>query len=147
MIYYSIALTKSNWHLYSSLGMHSIIDTVLVSANIGFKINHRISVSTPISADIITDKIAVSLIKSPSWSNGSHVSWQTLCLLTMSRLKKAKFAQVVGIVMIVSGGATPSFKLEISYLYCLKVIVTNKYGMLYVTYVQVFFFFCTRNEY
>ncbi len=54
----------------------------------------------------------------------------------LCQVKQARFALVVGIVMIVSGGALSSFQQDISYLFCLKAIV-----------IQVFFFFCTRNEY
>ncbi len=41
----------------SELGMHNIIGTLSVSADIGFKIDFQISASTPMSADIITNKI------------------------------------------------------------------------------------------
>ncbi len=39
------------------------------------------------------------------------------------------------------------FKQDVSYLFCLKAVVMNKYYMFYIMLVQVFFFFCTRNDY
>ncbi len=40
-----------------AVGMHNIISTLSVSADIGFKIKYRISASMLISTDIITDTI------------------------------------------------------------------------------------------
>ncbi len=41
--------------------------------------------------------------------------------------------QEVGIIEIVSGRASPSFKKDEFYLFCLKAIVINKRDMFYIT--------------
>ncbi len=56
---------------------------------------------------------------------------QTLCLLTLSLVKQAKFALVVGIVTIALGRASSSFKQDTSYSFCLKTIVMNKYDIIW----------------
>ncbi len=43
----------------------------------------------------------------------------------MSLVKQAKFALAVGILMIVSETASSSFKRDVSYLFCLKALVSN----------------------
>ncbi len=52
---------------------------------------------------------------------------QTLCLRTLSLVKQSIFALVVGIVVIVSGRASSSFKVDVTYLFCLQATVINKY--------------------
>ncbi len=42
--------------------------------------------------------------------------------------------------------SSSSLKYDVSYFFCLKAIVINKYDMFYITQVRVFFFVCTRNE-
>ncbi len=79
--------------VWSKVGTHDIIRTLSVSADICFTFNYLTSASTPISADMTTDKIIVECI-----------------LLVLSS-------------------------------------VINIYDMFYTTWVQVLFFFCTRNEY
>ncbi len=64
----------------------------------------------------------------------SHVPYgQALCLVTLSFIKQAKVALVVGIVMIVSGRASSSFKLDVSYLFCLKAVVIKKHDIHHVS--------------
>ncbi len=69
--------------------------------------------------------------------------WTDVIFTHFSLVKQAKFVLVVGILMIVSGRASASFKQDVSYLFCLKAfIIIIKYFLLHKEWILHHFKFC-----
>ncbi len=82
--------------------MHNIIGILSVSY-IAFKINDQILARLPISTNIIAAKIIGCCFFDLTPEFVSHVPCgQSVCLVTLSLVKQAKFTLMVGFFLIVS---------------------------------------------